>query len=338
MKGLKFFVFFTIILLATSCSDNPLKIDTSTIEIPDLEIKRMEQGVFALTNENIETKTKELEQNYGVFYNTFIKTIINNGGLNDTSYAQRILQFVNDKDMKDAFNDCQKVYPNTKELEKEFTESFKYFKNYFPNKNTPQIITMMSGFNYNIINSDSTLAISLEMYLGSESKFYQMMQLPKYKSAFMNKENILPDAIRTWMITEFPYNMDKTDFLSEIIYMGKIMYLTDALMPDVSDSLKIQYSKPQLAYCQNNEFNIWSYFAAQKILYTTDQAEIMKYTADGPFTTAFSKESAPRIGYWVGWQIIRQYMKNNKETSIEELMQLTDAQIILAKSKYKPKK
>jgi uncharacterized protein YjaZ len=76
----------------------------------------------------------------------------------------------------------------------------------------------------------------------------------------------------------------------------------------------------------------------KKLLYTTDHAEIMKYTSEGPFTSAFSKEAPPRIAYWIGWQIVRQYMKNNPDSSVEMLMKETDAQKILSKSKYKPNK
>ena len=132
--------------------------------------------------------------------------------------------------------------------------------------------------------------------------------------------------------------MNKNDFLSQIIYMGKILYLTDDLLPEVQDTLKIRYTAPQMEYCMENEFNIWSYFAAQKIIYTTNQAEIIKFTSEGPFTSALSKQSPPRIGYWVGWRIVRQYMKNNPKVSLEQLMKETDAQQILAKSKYKPRK
>ena len=64
----------------------------------------------------------------------------------------------------------------------------------------------------------------------------------------------------------------------------------------------------------------------------------MKYTSDGPFTSAFSKESAPRIGYWMGWQIIKQYMKNNPDVTLEQLMNETDAEKILKMAKYKPGK
>jgi hypothetical protein len=64
----------------------------------------------------------------------------------------------------------------------------------------------------------------------------------------------------------------------------------------------------------------------------------MKYTSDGPFTSVLSKQAPARIGHWVGWQIIRQYMNNNPDVSLEQLMQENDAQAILKKSKYKPRK
>jgi hypothetical protein len=282
--------------------------------------------------------TKKLQSKYGHFYSSYIARIVNNGGIDDSSYQFRMRQFISDPDMRGTYADCQKAYPNTDFLKEQFTEIFKHFKYYFPHRNIPKVITMMSGYNYSVVIVDSTLAVGLEMYLGTNNKFYQMLTLPHYKTVFMNNENIAPDAIRAWMGTEFPNNMNKNDFLSEIIYVGKVMYLTDALLPDVNDTLKIQYTQTQLNYCKQNEFNVWSFFAAQKLLFTTNQAEIIKYTSEGPFTSAFSKECPSRIGYWIGWQIIKQYMKNNPNISLEQLMNENDAQKILNKSKYKPGK
>ena len=135
-----------------------------------------------------------------------------------------------------------------------------------------------------------------------------------------------------------PANMNKSDFLSDIIYVGKTIFLTDVLIEGLHDSLKIQYTQKQMEYCDQNEFNVWSYFVAQKLLYTTNQTEIKKFTSEGPFTSAFSKEAPPRIGYWIGWQIVRQYMENNPEITLEQLMEIDDSQQLLSKSKYKPKK
>lgn len=338
MKQVLLYILFACSFFMVSCGGDPLDVDTSAIELKPVKIDRLEQDLFALDTSNVNSFTENMQKKYGPFYSVFISGIINNGGIADSSYAFRLKQFISDKDMKAVYADCQKTYPDLVALEQSFLETFKRYNYYFPEKNIPKVVTMMSGFNQSLVYADSTLAIGLEMFLGEKSVFYQMLAMPRYKTLFMNKENIVPDAIRVWMLNEFPYNMEKSDLLSEMVYMGKIMYLTDALLPNVHDTLKIQYTEKQLDYCTQNEFNMWSYFAAQKLLYTTDQAEIMKYTAEGPFTAAFSKESAPRIGYWIGWQIVRQYMKNNPEVTLQDLINETDSQLLLSKSKYKPKK
>ncbi len=329
---------FVLVLFLFSCENKRTDVDVSHIELAELKINRLEQDVFKMDTTDIIASSERLQKKYGTFYITYNKGILNNGGTKDSSYARQLKRFITDKDMREAYNDCQKMYPDVQFLEQEMTSIFKHYNYYFPKKRTPKVITMMSGFNYSSIIVDSTLAIGLEMYLGSKSKFYQMLGLPYYKTMFMNKENIASDALRTWMFEEFKYNMNKNDFLSDIVYLGKIIYLNDAMLPEVNDTIKMQYTQKQLDYCTQNEFNIWTYFIAQKLLFTTDHAEIMKFTGEGPFTTALSKEAPPRIGYWVGLQIVRQFMKNNPDITLEQLMNETDAQTLLAKSKYKPKK
>lgn len=338
MKKNNAYAFVVLLLFFASCGSNNHDIDVSDVQINTVHIDRLEQDVFTMDTSKILETTKKLQIKYGHFYSSYIVGIINNGAISDSSYAYRMKRFVTDHDMREAYDDCQKKYPDLDFLEKDLTEIFKHYNYYFPKRYLPKTVTMMSGFNYPVVVVDSTLAIGLDMYLGNESKFYKMLAMPNYKSMFMNRETIAPDAVRTWMLTEFPYNMNKSDFLSEIIYVGKIMYLSDVLIPQVHDSLKVQYTQKQLDYCTQNEFNVWSYFVAQKLLYTTNQAEIVKYTSEGPFTSAFSKESPPRIGYWLGWQIVRQYMKNNPSTTVEQLMKEEDAQQLLARSKYKPGK
>jgi len=338
MKNLKFLTLYTVVLFVYSCGNKPLEIDTSAIEISEVKINRLEQDLFTIDTANIEKATDALEKKYNAFYGHFIARMINNGGIADSSYEFRIKQFITDKDMKTAYESCQKTYPTVDEMEAAFTDVFKHYKYYFPKKSTPKVVTMMSGFNQWNVVMDSTIAIGLEMYLGKSNQFYKMLALPQYKTNYMNKENAVPDAVRNWLMTEFSYNMDKSDFLSDITYIGKIMHLSDAVMPNVADTIKTQYTQLQMEYCIQNEFNIWSYFTAQKMLYTSDQTEIMKYTSDGPFTSAFSKNAPPRIAYWVGWQIVRQYMKNNPDITLEQLMNETDAQKILSKAKYKPGK
>lgn len=278
---------------------------------------------------------------YGSFYPLFITRIINDGGLRDSSYAYQLRQFLSDKDMRAAYNECIKNYPDLSFLNAPFTDAFRHYHYYFPQKNIPRIVSYMSGFNYSIATDDSTLGIGLEMYLGSSNPFYGMIQFPKYKTMTMSREYIVPDGIRGWLLNTFENDADsygegKRNFLNEIVHYGKIMYLTDAMLPFMNDTLKIGYSQKQLMWCKKNEFNMWSYFIRNKLLYSTDTKENMKYMHEGPFTSAFSKESPARTGHWMGWQIVRTYMDNNPEITLQQLMDEKDAQKILAKSKYKP--
>jgi hypothetical protein len=338
MKKFVIYMCIPLTFFIDGCGNDRLDVDVSTISIPEVNILRLEQDVFKLDTNDIKGSTIKLEKKYGHFYSGYFSVLLNNGGIKDSSYSYRIKQFISDRDMKGTFNDCEKEFPATDELKKDLTQSFKYFNYYFPNKPLPKVVTMITGFNYPVVTIDSTIGIGLDMYLGSNNKYYKWLTFPRYKTMFMNKENIVPDAIHSWMLSEFPYTMNKSDFLSDITYMGKILYLTDALLPSIPDTLKIHYSKTQMEYCHQNEFNVWSYFAAQKLIYTTNQSEIMKFTSDGPFTSAFSKDAPPLIGYWIGWQIVRQYMKNNPNITLEDLMNETDAQKILTKAKYKPTK
>lgn len=335
----KLFLFISIAAVIYGCNNNnTLKVDVADVKIPKLTINRMEEDVFQLDTMHLKDAVEKLHRKYGNFYNSYTVGVLNNGGKNDSSKENMLKRFIGDRDMREAYKDCKKEYPDISFLEDDFTECFKYYKHHFPKHYIPNIVTMMSGFNYSVVTLDSTIGVGLEMYLGTRNKFYDALGLPMYKKRYMNRENIMPDAVRGWLLNEFPYNMDKKDFLSEIIYLGKIMYATDALLPETPDTLKTQYTRLQTEYCVQNEFNIWSYFIAQKLLYTTDQAEIMKFTKDGPFTTAFSKQAPPRIGYWVGYQIVKKYMQTNPNATLQQLMDEKDAQKLLTKAKYKPSK
>ena len=47
--------------------------------------------------------------------------------------------------------------------------------------------------------------------------------------------------------------------------------------------------------------------------------------------------SPGKVGAWLGWQIVKAYMKENPNTTLKELIAIKDGQKILTGSKYKPK-
>lgn len=338
MQKLKLLVLLILVFFMFSCSSNRLDVDIEDVSVGKVEILRLDKDIFSMDTNKIASYTPEMLKKYGSFYSTFIFGILNTGDVKDSAY-KAVSNFVQHPDMKAMKADVDKIYTDEEinKIRDELENSFKYFKYHFPKQPLPKkVIAFQSGFNYNITTADTTLGIGLEMYLGSQNKFYQMLQWPKYKVNQLSKEYVVADAMKGWIVNNFDSNEPVNNLLNHMIFYGKIYYCMDAVLRNTPDSIKIGYTAEQMKYCELYEKKLWGYFTEKDRLYTNDLKQVAEYTSEGPFTSAISKDCPPRIAMWVGWQIVRKYMEKNEKVSLEDLMKTTDAQTILAKSKYKP--
>jgi hypothetical protein len=225
---------------------------------------------------------------------------------------------------------------DTIQLRNDLEKAFKHYKYYFPQKKIPVIYTCISGFNQSVVTSENLIGISLDKYLGADSPFYEKLGLAEYKRRNMHPAKIVPDVMYGWAVTEWPKPEGASNLLSQMIVEGKTMYLVDAMLPEKHDSLKIGFTRKQLEFCKKNEASMWTYLAEHKQLYSTDRMTIKRYIDDGPFTSSFTNESPARTGVWIGWQIVRSYMKQHPETKLADLMNNPDFQGILNQSGYQP--
>ncbi len=310
--------------------------DLSEIKIEPPRIHRFERDFFSLKAENVSQELLGLEKKYPEFTLVFIRNILCPSGLEDSACIPGIIKFISDKDMRAAYDQCQQAFPDLKETESSLNDLMRHYYYYFPERKRPEVYAMMSGFNYALASVEGDFAVGLEMYLGEKTKFYEMMNIPSYKRMTMRKEYIVPHLLQAWMMREFPKDKKSMNLLSEMIYQGKLLYLADAMMPRVHDTLKIGFTGRQLAWCIDHEKDMWGHLLQNKFLYSNESDIIVRFTGEGPFTTGFVKESPARTGVWIGWQIVRSYMEEYPTTTLEQLMSETDAQMIVSKSKYKP--
>ena len=325
------FIFIYTGLFITACTCNPPDADVSSIQI-DKVIQRFDSDLSKHGSD-----IDFLRKKYGNFFNRYVNDIIHITR-DSATLAADLQRFVTDADFIEVNRATQDTFKVISETEKEIIAALRYYKNYFPEKKIPGIITFISLFNYAVISTDSVFGIGLDMYLGSNTKYYPSLGFPEYKIAHMRKEYIPVDAIRGWLESEFPVDENKHDFLSQLIYKGKILYALNLLMPKLSDTLKTGYSASQLEWCYENEKNIWAFFVEQKLLFSNSVEQYSKYISEGPTTNGFPKESPGNIATFIGWQIVKSYMKENPGVTLEKLMNENDASVILRDSKYKPKK
>jgi uncharacterized protein YjaZ len=72
------------------------------------------------------------------------------------------------------------------------------------------------------------------------------------------------------------------------------------------------------------------------LLFSQEESVYRNYIQESPFTKPFGNVSPGRFGLFLGWKIVKAYMENNPNITLEQLMQTTDLQMILNKSAFKP--
>lgn len=318
-----------------SCGSNPLDIDVSDVKI-DLKVKRFDQDLFISTTDLTPEQFKILNDNYPDFFQDFTTNIINIGNIASTEAQYHLNAFTKDQYIKEIKAKSDSLFSDFSSYETQLVDAFKHYKHYFPKKNTPNIVTYISGYNYAIVTDDNYLGIGLDMFLGSKHDAYKRLGLPLYKTDFMGKENLVAGAMLGWVSTEFEQPESNANLLTEMVHQGKILYLLDALIPKMAKPLKISYTTEQFNWCKANETQIWFYIIDNELLYSKKTADVIKFMGESPFIQGFPEGSPGRVGHYVGWQIVSAYMEQNPDITVAQLMQETNAQKILNKSKYKP--
>ncbi|MFV8321339.1 gliding motility lipoprotein GldB [Flavobacterium sp. LS2R12] len=318
MKKYLFLVVFCLFIL--SC-DKKNKVESAVTAIPlEVKVERFDKIFFETPPQDLETVKKQ----FPFFFPPG----------NDNSVWLNKMQ---DPLWRELYIEVQKKYGDFEPVKLELETLFKHIKYYFPKTKTPKVITVISEMDYKnkAIYADSLVVISLELYLGKDHKFYQF---PNYLKQNFEERQIAPDVVSSFSARNIPPVLDK-DLLSQMIYYGKQLYLKDLLLPDYTDAEKMGYSPAQIIWCQENESYMWRYFIEKEMLYSNDQKLISRFINPAPFSKFYleiDNDSPGQVGSWIGWQMVRSYMKNNDVPLVDLLK--TNAKEIFVKSKYKPKK
>lgn len=330
-----------LILFMSSCSNDLLDVDVSKIEV-SLEVIRLDDAVFIEDWSENPNANKQLKEKYKGYYDLYSQFILNNpSSVNDSLMQIYMSRFANDPTMRQFYEAESKLFGGSKfdPYTLELTNAFRYFSYYFPKEQIPTIVLYQSGFNYKIVPNDTILGIGLEWYLGSDNELIKKLSnqaFPDFEKEKMQPKFLVVDAVKGFLKVKFQDYEQTDNLLSEMVFYGKILYLTDALLKDKSDADKMDYSDQEWEWMSNNEKQIWTYLAENNLLFEKDLRLISQWINDGPFTTGLPQESPSRAGIFIGWKMVEQYMKKHPETTLQQLVQLSDYNRIL--SSYKPGK
>jgi len=238
----------------------------------------------------------------------------------------------------------RKKFGNFNQLKEKLTPVFQRYLYYFPEYKIPRIYTYSSGlqnleFPVMFSQQSELMFVAMDAYLGPQNKLYDSIGVDRYLRANMDIEHLpaqAVDAIANDIVTYSPRNQQ---FIDRIIYEGKKLILQDALLVDTPDEFKIGYTPEQLQWSIDNEAEIWNFFVEQNYIFSSDASLKKRFLDVAPFSkfnNEIEQQSPGRIGAWIGWQIIRKYLKENPKVDLKTLLEDTDSQKIFKESKYKP--
>ncbi len=306
--------------------------DISGMEKIEIRMGRYENTLFGINPENLASEIEPFVEEFSVFLGSEIYT---------PEGQQKLLAYITDSINIELFLDSRELWGNIDEFESDLSEAFTYYKYHFPEEEIPKIFTYISGLDYKypVKYHQNVLVIGVDMYLGSNNHWYSRIGVPKYMTYFMQPSFAMVDVFKQ-MGERHLRNLatPPESFIDFMIHEGKLLYFLDCMLPNTPDSLKIGYTTGQLDWIVNNSDLVWSFFIENQVLFSSDRQTIIKFMGEAPFTAQFGPTSPPKTAAFIGWQIVREYMRKNRDISLSQLVASSNSQEILTLSGYRPRR
>jgi len=334
----------TLLLFVGSCKTEEKKNlpDVSSINI-EMKWTRFEQELFYIDTIQFKAGLQNLKVKYPEFTDIYFNQILGTGNTKTIPEGEMnyLRGFVTYPNIKKLYDTTQIVFAGMKSEKEEFKKAFQYLKHYFPERYIPSVTTFLSEYTIGIfVYGKGDLGVGLDFFLGPkyDYRYYNgdNSNFSNYLIRTYNKDHLVSKSMYA-VIDDITGNKPQQEkLINFILHEGKKLYVLDQIMPLAQDSVKLEFSKIQLNWLNQNEKNIWAFFTSEKLLYESDYDKIRKYIEPSPNSPGMPAEAPGRVGTWLGYQIVKSFMKNNPQITLNQLIAITDAQQLLEKSRYKP--
>jgi hypothetical protein len=321
---LKNFLLFVLISVSLfSCNGDKLKVSVAEIGV-DTKFVNLDSIIIYTNDKSLISNHHQLENSITDIYNYQLGYCLQIGNVSDTAFVNSINQFRNDQAIAKIEKRIFQKFKDVSIQKNEIIEGLKHLKLHFPKGKIPKnVVFMNSLFQSNAFCTEKEIGIGLERYLGKEMDVIKTLPSEPFYDWIkesMNSDFLVRDAICSWVITH--YVPEKEGNLAEnIVKWGKILYLTEAALPNMDKNLVIRYSPNDFEWAIRNEFAVWKFLVDQKYLFKINELIESNFLKEAPFTTGLPSEGPDRLGQFIGWRMVQNYMNNN-DVSLEELIHI----------------
>ena len=315
---------FIILSLFLACSNDPFKISIANVKIK-LDFLNLDSALRNSTEKELLTLKSKFKRNNSSLLDYTFGYCIGGNMQTDSSYINGIRRFYSNNYIQRLERTIQKKQGDFSFEKKELLIAFRRLKAFFPREKTPKTIYFInSSFSASVFSSEKEIAIGVERYLGSNEKVIKELPTNQFYTWIKNgmkKEYLSRDVMAGWLMTHYCTETSE-NYASEMMRWGKILYITQGTLPDLKTNIILRYTNKQFNWALKNEGVFWKYLVENELLFKTDEKTRSNLLNEGPFTGGLPEESPDRLGQFLGWRIVKQYMENHS-ISLSQLKKIT---------------
>ena len=317
-------IFFTtlLLLILVGCGSDPLDIDASNVKM-SISFIDMDEAFRNSDSSALIKAVQGYQRDIKDVYEYEFGHCLNIGNVSDSAVFGAISNFMSDKYIHRLEQRIGTKFKDKSKIEAKITDGFKHLKAHFPKEKYPEhVVFLNSLFRSSAASFDKDIAIGLEQYLGAKSDVIEELPPNEYYQWYkdgMEAKFLERDALASW-ISANHLQAPKSGSLSEyMIYWGEILYFVEAAFPEENKAIIIRYSDADLKWAIENEGAFWKYLVDQNLLFVMDERTKANMLNEGPFTQGLPEKGPDRLGQFLGWRMVKQYMENNSNLTLEEL-------------------
>nr|MBS0038080.1 hypothetical protein [Saprospiraceae bacterium] len=236
------------------------------------------------------------------------------------------------------------AFPNMDFFEDDMEQAFAFFKYYFPYKSLPVIYYFVAEFTYgNVIFEHESgadgLGVGLDMFLHGYFDYSVMSPFNTvfsgYNTRTFNRDHMAKkafDAIWNDLLGPSPHGQ----LIDVMLYYGKIHHLNKLVFPHTPDTVIFEYTHEQMEWVTANEYNIYNHLVENDLLYSIDMNKFSRLVNPSPHSPGMPPEAPGRVVNWLAYKMVRAWISNNPNKTLEDLIDLTDGHEFLLQSRYRP--
>jgi hypothetical protein len=318
-----------LFLVVTSCTTNILDVDISGISV-QTELINADELLKLDDLERIKLNHNNLQNDLGYIYSYELE--MNLRTPLDSSVAEKIMKFYGSEYMIELEQEKAEILNKIKEKHTETIKGFRYFNYHFPNETTPQKIVLINKLFSGIKANDSILTIAPENYLNPELPVVKNLpgdMLYQWQKDGMNVDYLPRDILQFWIQAKLFNDIDE-NLASHILQAGKVIYILHACFPKNPYAYALRYTHENYKWAEENEFAFWEYLVKEELLFKNNLRDKTNFLNEGPYTLGLPEQGPDRLGQYLGFKMVLNYMSNNKDLSLPELLELNYNTILQA--------